>query len=609
MLFSHISKRCIKVSLAMILASSTAQAQYSNGLNPFEDKKELSELSERSDISLNNTPQADTLQEFAYNNPANVADAAYTLLEKGLYNQATTLFGVLSNTNLSDVADYGKALTLAQTGQFEEAYTLLSEIKAVNFTAERVHEEMNVLSLLLAQQYLIQGNTEQSQRWLRRFVGNTATDEDRAQFSRIYTSLQTLSHPAEAERLRLGMLVPLSGPLAPVGKDIYNAAQMALFEMGIRALYIYPQDTAGTAEGAKKATENAFKDGAQVLIGPMLAENTQIAAEIAQYHKTPVISFSSLEDVASRNVYLLSYTPNEQAERIAAYAADRGIKHVAALVPNTPYGQLMLNAFKKAAEKFDLQFMRSATFEPGTTDHSAALDILGQMDVSAKKLREEKAKLSNEYKQLGEAMDDASLTRYREIQQAKPESIVDFEALFIPATAEDLPLLASQLAFYDMDSSQITLLGTGQWQNQKLFESRMDYLRGSYFPGSGSAQDLNNFSARFQSAYGYTPHPLAVLGYDAIRMLAEVYNTEGGRLDNFNKALTRREGFSLTSGPIRFTPKGVPERVYNIYQLHNHSASVVQGAPQVMPPNLPVPVNPLKKKASSVFDFFEGWGF
>lgn len=542
-------------------------------------------------------------------NPEKAANAAFLLLEKGLYNQANTLFNRLQKTYLEDVALYGQSLIASQKGNFHKAFKTLSTIQPHNFDTSKIGDQLNTIALTQAQLYLALGNAEKSQQWLRRFIGNTATDEDRAHFSRIFTGLQTIHSPTEAEKLRVGILLPMSGELSTIGKDVYNAAQMALFERGIKSIFVYPHDTAGNSNYIESATNAALADGSQLIIGPLLAENTETVAALTRYQNIPILSFSSRKQAAGRDVYLMSYLPEEQAQRIAQYAADQGIKKVAALVPNTAYGQLMLEAFSSAAESLDMEFVRYAYYKPGASDHTEPLDILGQMNLSRENLKQEKALLEQEYAILGEAMEDVSLTRYKEIQHIDPESIVDFEALYIASNATDLPLLASQLAFYDMDASQIQLLGTGQWQDQRIFEKKGEYTRGALFTSSGQAEALTAFNARFEATYGYTPHPLAVLGYDSLQIVADVYNTEGANTLNYSDALSRREGFSLTSGPIRFHKNGLPERVYNIQKLRTRSSYTVQSAPQIMPPALPEPLNPLQQQASSVFDFFEGWEF
>lgn len=619
MLFKQTHKNWM--TLALILSTSTVFAQ--TGFEDW-DTMDMAEITDElqpkaaqespvlPQASSHNQPQIQqpaTLADIVTQNPNKALDAAFNLVSKKMYTQAGTLFNILQKTFLNDAAMYGKGLILSQKGQFEDAYSTFLDITPQNFEQERIDEQLNIIALAQAQHYLAENNPQQAQQWLRRFIGNTATEEDRAQFSRTYTGLQTLENPVEAERLRVGILLPMSGPLKSIGQDVYKSAQMALFEQNIKSIFVYPHDTEGSTNTIEQATNNALKDGSQIFIGPLLAENTEVVSVMTRYQNTPIFSFSSKEEVANRNVFLLSYLPQEQAKRIATYAADSGVKKAAALVPNTPYGQLMLNAFSETAKDLDLELVRFASYTPGASDHTKALDILGQMDLSRENLKNEKLLLEQEYAVLGEAMEDVSLTRYKEIQTEDPSSIVDFDALYIASNAEDLPLLASQLAFYDMDASQIQLLGTGKWQSQELFKQKSDYTRGAAFPASGSPTEISAFTQRFEQMYGYTPHPLAILGYDAIQLLADIYNTDGAFVANYTDAITRREGFNLTSGPIRFNADGTPERVYNINKLRRSSSYTIEKAPKVMPPELPEPLNPMQKKASSVFNFFQGWDF
>ena len=53
--------------------------------------------------------------------------------------------------------------------------------------------------------------------------------------------------------MRVGLLLPLSGPAEALGRDMLDAAQMALFDVGDNDLVLLPRDTGGTPAGARLA--------------------------------------------------------------------------------------------------------------------------------------------------------------------------------------------------------------------------------------------------------------------------------------------------------------------------------------------------------------------
>ena len=92
------------------------------------------------------------------------------------------------------------------------------------------------------------------------------------------------AQPAEAVKppeIKVGLLLPLSGPAEAIGRDMLDAAQMALFDVGDNKLVLLPRDTAGTPAGARLAAQEVIREGAEVILGPLLAADVAAVSPIA----------------------------------------------------------------------------------------------------------------------------------------------------------------------------------------------------------------------------------------------------------------------------------------------------------------------------------------
>ena len=109
--------------------------------------------------------------------------------------------------------------------------------------------------------------------------------------------IHTLNQPhfLESEPLRIGLLLPTSGPLSSVTKDMQKAANLALFDVSNSHLYLYPHDT---AIDAQKAAQKAIKDGIQLFIGPLTGSETRLVQQEVRFKNIPIISFSSTRQLA-----------------------------------------------------------------------------------------------------------------------------------------------------------------------------------------------------------------------------------------------------------------------------------------------------------------------
>lgn len=536
--------------------------------------------------------------DFASTNPpilndADIAAQAETDLYSGRFYSAENLFRQLAEKNTPDYtlyAQYGLAVSQSQQGNFEQALaTLLPLVNSDSDYREKARDlRAELLLRLMTIDILKQDNTAKEAHF-QDLSKNHGQHKAFETAERLLTIENAREHAANTQEqnvnLRVGLLLPLSGPLAAAGADMLRAAQLALFDYAGSGVLLYPEDTQGTPEGAKEAMENVIRHGADVVLGPLLAENVRATEPLATQGNMPQISFSSDVSVAGSNTFLLSYPPQEQAQQIARHAFEQGKRKFALFVPNTPYGIEMADYFKVEVAALGGEVVRSVTFSLSDTDYSKPLTTLLQLNKARNQLKAEKTKLEKEYAELAGAMDDASLSRLNQLKNMQAQALIDFDALFIPAPAASMPLIASQLAYFDVDASGVMLLGTALWDVPSFKGSQTEYMHGGRFtaPESLLAEHFNNI---FEKTYTHKPHPLAPLAYDALRTISTVFQMGNTSARDIRSALTQPTGFAGVSGAYSFYDNGQIHRIYTIKELGQQSR-VVQQAPWVMPPALP----------------------
>src|SRR5581483_12123219 len=139
-------------------------------------------------------------------------------------------------------------------------------------------------------------------------------------------------------RVKVALILPLSasGNAGVAAQSMRNAAEMALAEFNSPDLQLLVKDDAGTAPGAQQAAQQAIGEGAEIILGPLFAHSVGAAAQIARGRGIPVIAFSTDANVASNGVYLLSFLPESDVDRIVQYATSTGKRSFAALIPDNP---------------------------------------------------------------------------------------------------------------------------------------------------------------------------------------------------------------------------------------------------------------------------------
>ena len=186
---------------------------------------------------------------------------------------------------------------------------------------------------------------------MRRSAGNhtaagTATDAGRC--TRAVAAPQPAG-PIRTGPAKVGLLVPLSGPGAALGADLLDAAQLALFDVGRTDLELLPRDTGDQPpEGRGGCPLGARRRRRAAARARSTAARPVAVAPLAAAAGVSVISFSNDASVARPGLYVLGFRPEEQIERIVAYAAAQGRTRFAALAPDDAYGARVLAAWRAA---------------------------------------------------------------------------------------------------------------------------------------------------------------------------------------------------------------------------------------------------------------------
>src|SRR5215211_2439389 len=203
-----------------------------------------------------------------------------------------------------------------------------------------------------------------------------------SQFSNPFSSSEGPAGPPQegvavgAGQFKVGLILPLSGAgnAGVAAQSMKNAAEMALAEFQNPNIQLLIKDDGATPQGAGQSTQQALSEGAEIILGPLFALSVPATAQLTRARGVSVIAFSTDSSVAGRGVYLLSFLPESDINRIVDYAAGTGKRSFAALVPDNAYGNVVEAAFKQAVGRKG----RIVAFEKYASDRAAAARTVAQ---------------------------------------------------------------------------------------------------------------------------------------------------------------------------------------------------------------------------------------
>ena len=344
--------------------------------------------------------------------------------------------------------------------------------------------------------------------------------------------------PIGVGSVKVALVLPLSanGNAAVAAQSMRNAAEMALAEFKGPDVQLLLKDDAGTAQGAQQAAQQALDEGAEIILGPLFALTVGPVAQVARARHVPVIAFSTDANVAAQGVYLLSFLPESDVERIIGFASTQGKHSYAALVPDNAYGTVVEGAFKAAVGRHN---GRVVAIEHYPLDRA-------QMQGPA-----------------------------RNIAQASAHA----DAIFIPDGADAVPTVVQALISNGIDTKRVQLLGTGLWEDPQIFSAPA--LESAWYAGPDSNK-FRDFSARYRSRYGQDPVRTATLSYDAVALVAALVKTQGAQRFS-EETLTNSSGFNGIDGLFRFRPDGTNQRGLSVLRVSPTGGQIISPPPKTFP--------------------------
>lgn len=355
---------------------------------------------------------------------------------------------------------------------------------------------------------------------------------------------QTTAGGGQVGGVKVALLLPISGQgnSQNVAKALKQAGELALFDFDNPNVQLVPKDTLGTPEGARAAAQDAVKEGAELIIGPLFSNEVAAAAPEAQRAGIPIVAFSSDRKVAGNGVYLLSFLAGSDIPRIVSFAVSRGKKRFAALIPQTDTGRLLEQSFLAAVSQQGGQAVAVKTYPQDANGMVAPV------------------------------RDIAALAR-----KGEPAQI---DALFIPSGADSLPALAPLLPYSEFDTNAVKLLGNGGWDYAGIGKEQA--LQGGWF-SAPDPKGWTDFTKRYAETYGDVPPRLASLAYDAVSLAVSLSNNPKGKRFTPGQ-LTRSSGFAGIDGLFRLRPDGTSERGFAILEVQRYGNEVIDVAPSAFAP-------------------------
>ena len=398
----------------------------------------------------------------------------------------------------------------------------------------------------------------------------------------------TVPQQERDEVVRVAILLPFTAQsenIETVAASMLKAAQMVAFESDNARYLLIPKDTQGTAEGAAAVAEEAIREGAEIILGPLFAESVDAVANLTRPMNIPVIAFSSDSTVAGGGVYLLSFPPEAEISRVTDYALSQGYARFGLMAPFSEFGDRVANSFSSEVYTRGGNIVHTERYERSA---DAMIDPARRMAQFADRTFTPayvtprpmglESNLAAGASSIINGDDPFVAPQNRgPLEQATGDlSQGGYQAVLLPEQGRLLRALAPLFPYYNVNVREVKLLGLSAWNNPLL--TREPALNGGWFAAPDPAL-AEGFKRRYSQAYGETPPRLASLAYDAALLTARLSELPPRRRFSA-ETIANPNGYLGADGLFRLRADGMVERGLAILEIRPSGITVIDPAPR-----------------------------
>lgn len=351
---------------------------------------------------------------------------------------------------------------------------------------------------------------------------------------------------ASADRSHLGVVLPLSGSLAPYGRKALDAILLAagVFRRDGEDFEIFVEDSASNPSVAAQAVERLVQEhGVIGIIGPISWKESLAAGDRAQELGVLNLSLTGKEGISERGAYLFqnALTPRVQMENLVKHCIqEKKFHRFAILAPENSFGDDMASEFTAVANRLGGRVVGYETYPPEAKDFQTAVQKLaGLADPRYRKMETQKL----------EAFVKEQQEKTRRPSKARLPPLVDFDAIFLPDGPKNAAQIAASLAYFDVTG--VALLGTSEWNSDQLHKRGGRLVEGALFPAGLSLTSTHakqrDFVRMYAEAYGGMPDLLSAQAYEAFELVARAASGSGG---NRNSAVSELSSLTRFESPL-----------------------------------------------------------
>ena len=316
------------------------------------------------------------------------------------------------------------------------------------------------------------------------------------------TLLMSLTSIKANEKIKIGLLIPLTGKNSEIGESIINSVGLAINKINNSSIEIIPKDTGSNPDMALDAAIELSNLGVKIIIGPVFNES------LAYLNKVNEITFLALTNKNnnfSKNIINAGINATSQLRAIDRFIKSEKIKKTIFLTPDVNFK----NEIEVAISRSKIKVKKNYVYNTDPTKLTEQIEKITRYQIRKQNLQDEITRLEKS----DESNKELLIER---LKKRDTLGNVNFDSVVISDFDESLKSVTTSLLYTDVSPKEKYFITLNQWFDESLLKETSS--QPLYFP-SVNKNNYEEFSSEYYEKYNLYPNQLSFLSYDLVGLV------------------------------------------------------------------------------------------
>ena len=304
------------------------------------------------------------------------------------------------------------------------------------------------------------------------------------------------------EKIRIGLLVPLTGKNFEIGESIIKSVRLAINKINNPSIEIIPKDTRSNPEITLEAAKELANAGVKIIIGPVFNESL---IYLDKLNEITFLALTNKNNNFSKNIINAGINATSQLNAIDKFIKLNKIEKTIFLTPDVSFK----NEIKEAISNSKIKILENYIYDTDPTKLTQQIEKITRYEVRKQNLEDEIVRLEKSDQTNKESLIEG-------LKKRDTLGSVNFDSVVISDFDESLKSVTTSLLYTDVSPKEKYFITLNQWFDESLLKETS--TQPLYFP-SANKSNYDEFSSEYYEKYNQYPNQLSFLSYDLVGLV------------------------------------------------------------------------------------------